>query len=135
MRVAYHMAQALEHCTAENRKIYHDLNAYRVLFDEVLVPKKLMSEFWPFLKHLSLSLSPPDGFRKQLFLDQALKVFMFCIYSSPDMLHSLNEHVPTSTYYLVFTVAIIISRPGVPVSNFFLMTIPTLGCISSDLYI
>lgn len=35
MRVAYHIAQALDHCNAENRNIYHDLNAYRVLFDEV----------------------------------------------------------------------------------------------------
>ncbi|CAL5401404.1 unnamed protein product [Camellia sinensis] len=34
VRVAYHIAQALDHCNAENRKIYHDLNAYRVLFDE-----------------------------------------------------------------------------------------------------
>lgn len=37
VRVALHMAQALDHCNAENRKIYHDLNAYRILFDEVLV--------------------------------------------------------------------------------------------------
>lgn len=35
LRVAYHIAQALDHCNAENRRIYHDLNAYRVLFDEV----------------------------------------------------------------------------------------------------
>lgn len=35
VRVAYYIAQALDHCIAENRKIYHDLNAYRVLFDEV----------------------------------------------------------------------------------------------------
>ncbi|KAK4345228.1 hypothetical protein RND71_035404 [Anisodus tanguticus] len=34
VRVAYHIAQALDHCNAENKKIYHDLNAYRVLFDE-----------------------------------------------------------------------------------------------------
>ncbi|KAJ6805823.1 putative serine/threonine-protein kinase isoform X2 [Iris pallida] len=34
VRVAYYIAQALEHCNNENRKIYHDLNAYRVLFDE-----------------------------------------------------------------------------------------------------
>ncbi|KAJ8573461.1 hypothetical protein K7X08_009972 [Anisodus acutangulus] len=34
VRVAYYIAQALDHCSAENRKIYHDLNAYRVLFDE-----------------------------------------------------------------------------------------------------
>lgn len=36
VRVAYYIAHALDHCNAENRKIYHDLNAYRVLFDEVL---------------------------------------------------------------------------------------------------
>lgn len=35
LRVAYYIAQALDHCNNENRKIYHDLNAYRVLFDEV----------------------------------------------------------------------------------------------------
>ena len=35
VRVAYYIAQALDHCNTENRKIYHDLNAYRVLFDEV----------------------------------------------------------------------------------------------------
>ncbi|KAH7518199.1 hypothetical protein FEM48_Zijuj09G0146200 [Ziziphus jujuba var. spinosa] len=34
VRVAYYIAQALDHCNTENRKIYHDLNAYRVLFDE-----------------------------------------------------------------------------------------------------
>nr|CAB3495198.1 unnamed protein product [Digitaria exilis] len=34
LRVAHFIAQALDHCNAENRKIYHDLNAYRVLFDE-----------------------------------------------------------------------------------------------------
>ncbi|RAL53970.1 hypothetical protein DM860_004441 [Cuscuta australis] len=34
VRVACHIAQALDHCNAENKKIYHDLNAYRILFDE-----------------------------------------------------------------------------------------------------
>ncbi|KAJ0960187.1 hypothetical protein J5N97_002020 [Dioscorea zingiberensis] len=34
VRVVYYIAQALDHCNTENRKIYHDLNAYRVLFDE-----------------------------------------------------------------------------------------------------
>lgn len=37
VRVAYYIAQALDHCNIENRKIYHDLNAYRVLFDEVCI--------------------------------------------------------------------------------------------------
>ncbi|ERN09267.1 probable serine/threonine-protein kinase At4g35230 [Amborella trichopoda] len=34
LRVAYYIAQALDHCNTENRRIYHDLNAFRVLFDE-----------------------------------------------------------------------------------------------------
>ncbi|MCE0482469.1 Serine/threonine-protein kinase bsk2 [Datura stramonium] len=34
VRVAYYIAEALDHCNSENKKIYHDLNAYRILFDE-----------------------------------------------------------------------------------------------------
>jgi len=36
LRVALYIAQALHYCTSEGRPLYHDLNAYRVLFDEVL---------------------------------------------------------------------------------------------------
>jgi hypothetical protein len=35
LRVALYIAQALEHCSNEGRPLYHDLNAYRVLFDQV----------------------------------------------------------------------------------------------------
>jgi hypothetical protein len=35
LRVAHYIVQALDHCNTENRRLYHDLNAYRVLFDEV----------------------------------------------------------------------------------------------------
>ncbi|XP_073001427.1 serine/threonine-protein kinase BSK1-2-like [Typha latifolia] len=34
LRVAYHIAEALEYCSNEGRPLYHDLNAYRVLFDK-----------------------------------------------------------------------------------------------------
>uniref|UniRef100_A0A0C9S943 non-specific serine/threonine protein kinase n=1 Tax=Wollemia nobilis TaxID=56998 RepID=A0A0C9S943_9CONI len=34
LRVALYIAQALEHSSNEGRPLYHDLNAYRVLFDE-----------------------------------------------------------------------------------------------------
>ncbi|PKU60267.1 serine/threonine-protein kinase BSK1 [Dendrobium catenatum] len=34
LRVAYYIAEALEYCSSEGRPLYHDLNAYRVLFDE-----------------------------------------------------------------------------------------------------
>ncbi|KAJ0984062.1 hypothetical protein J5N97_002418 [Dioscorea zingiberensis] len=34
IRVALHLAQALEYCSGKGRALYHDLNAYRVLFDQ-----------------------------------------------------------------------------------------------------
>lgn len=34
LRVALHLAEALEYCTNKGRALYHDLNAYRVLFDD-----------------------------------------------------------------------------------------------------
>ncbi|KAJ7562262.1 hypothetical protein O6H91_03G061800 [Diphasiastrum complanatum] len=34
LRVAFYIAQALEHCSNNGRRLYHDLNAYRVLFDQ-----------------------------------------------------------------------------------------------------
>ncbi|KAL4364381.1 hypothetical protein HN51_023481 [Arachis hypogaea] len=34
LRVAHYIAQALNYCSSEGRPLYHDLNAYRVLFDE-----------------------------------------------------------------------------------------------------
>jgi BR-signaling kinase len=35
LRVALYIAEALDYCSSEGRPLYHDLNAYRVLFDEV----------------------------------------------------------------------------------------------------
>ncbi|CAN6471506.1 unnamed protein product [Victoria cruziana] len=34
LRVALHLAQALEYCSGKGRALYHDLNAYRILFDQ-----------------------------------------------------------------------------------------------------
>ncbi|XP_077225697.1 serine/threonine-protein kinase BSK3-like isoform X2 [Tasmannia lanceolata] len=39
LRVALHLAQALEYCTSKGRAIYHDFNAYRILFDEDCNPR------------------------------------------------------------------------------------------------
>ncbi|KAG6409280.1 hypothetical protein SASPL_127317 [Salvia splendens] len=33
LRVALYIAQALEYCTSKGRALYHDLNAYRIVFD------------------------------------------------------------------------------------------------------
>ncbi|RYR26643.1 hypothetical protein Ahy_B02g060924 isoform A [Arachis hypogaea] len=34
LRVALYLAQGLEYCTSKGRGLYHDLNAYRILFDQ-----------------------------------------------------------------------------------------------------
>ncbi|CAL1398197.1 unnamed protein product [Linum trigynum] len=34
LRVALYIAEALDYCSTEGRPLYHDMNAYRVLFDE-----------------------------------------------------------------------------------------------------
>lgn len=39
LRVVLYLAQALEYCTNQERTLYHDLNAYRVLFDEECNPR------------------------------------------------------------------------------------------------
>lgn len=42
LRVALHLAQALEYCTSKGRALYHDLNAYRIVFDDVSVLFKIL---------------------------------------------------------------------------------------------
>lgn len=37
LRVAVYIAEALDYCSSEGRPLYHDLNGYRVLFDEVKI--------------------------------------------------------------------------------------------------
>lgn len=39
LRVALYLAQALEYCSSKDRALYHDLNAYRVLFDQDSNPR------------------------------------------------------------------------------------------------
>lgn len=36
LRVALYLAQALDYCSSKGQALYHDLNAYRVLFDQVI---------------------------------------------------------------------------------------------------
>lgn len=47
LRVALHLAEALEYCTSKERALYHDLNAYRIVFDDVcmLLPSNSLSVF------------------------------------------------------------------------------------------
>ncbi|XP_059667895.1 serine/threonine-protein kinase BSK5-like [Cornus florida] len=39
LRVALYLAQALEYCSSKGRALYHDLNAYRILFDQDANPR------------------------------------------------------------------------------------------------
>ncbi|XP_017696624.2 probable serine/threonine-protein kinase BSK3 [Phoenix dactylifera] len=39
LRVVLYLAEALEYCTSKGRALYHDLNAYRVLFDDDCNPR------------------------------------------------------------------------------------------------
>lgn len=46
LRVALYISEALEYCSNEGRPLYHDLNAYRVLFDEVMLLSINLALMW-----------------------------------------------------------------------------------------
>ncbi|KMT11691.1 hypothetical protein BVRB_5g106280 [Beta vulgaris subsp. vulgaris] len=97
VRVAYYIALALEHCNAENRKIYHDLNAYRVLFDEDGDPR--LSTFG-LMKNsrdgksysTNLAYTPPEFMRTGRVIPESV------IYSYGTILLDLlsGKHIPPS---------------------------------------
>lgn len=97
IRVACHIAQALDHCNSENRKIYHDLNAYRVLFDEEGDPR--LSSFG-LMKNsrdgksysTNLAYTPPEFLRTGRVIAESV------IYSYGTVLLDLlsGKHIPPS---------------------------------------
>ncbi|EXB99780.1 putative serine/threonine-protein kinase [Morus notabilis] len=97
VRVAYFIGQALDHCNAENRKIYHDLNAYRVLFDEDGDPR--LSSFG-LMKNsrdgksysTNLAYTPPEFLRTGRVIPESV------IYSYGTVLLDLlsGKHIPPS---------------------------------------
>ncbi|KAF4354885.1 hypothetical protein F8388_013834 [Cannabis sativa] len=97
VRVAYYIAQALDHCNAENWKIYHDLNAYRVLFDEDGDPR--LSSFG-LMKNsrdgksysTNLAYTPPEFLRTGRVIPESV------IYSYGTVLLDLlsGKHIPPS---------------------------------------
>ncbi|KAI4327250.1 hypothetical protein L6164_019734 [Bauhinia variegata] len=97
VRVAYHVAQALDHCSMENRKIYHDLNAYRILFDEDGDPR--LSSFG-LMKNsrdgksysTNLAYTPPEFLRTGRVIPESV------IYSYGTILLDLlsGKHIPPS---------------------------------------
>ncbi|XP_075510936.1 serine/threonine-protein kinase BSK2-like [Primulina tabacum] len=97
VRIAYNIAEALDHCNAEDRKIYHDLNAYRVLFDEDGDPR--LSSFG-LMKNsrdgksysTNLAYTPPEFLRTGRVIPESV------IYSYGTVLLDLlsGKHIPPS---------------------------------------
>ncbi|XP_047983951.1 serine/threonine-protein kinase BSK2-like [Salvia hispanica] len=97
VRVACHIAQALDCCNSENRKIYHDLNAYRILFDEEGDPR--LSSFG-LMKNsrdgksysTNLAYTPPEFLRTGRVIPESV------IYSYGTVLLDLlsGKHIPPS---------------------------------------
>ncbi|KAJ0236825.1 Protein kinase domain-containing protein [Hirschfeldia incana] len=95
LRVADFIAQALYHCNVENRKIYHDLNAYRILFDEEGDPR--LSTFG-LMKNSSdgksystnLAYTPPEFLRTGRVIPESV------VYSYGTILIDLlsGKHIP-----------------------------------------
>lgn len=95
LRVADFIAQALDHCNVENRKIYHDLNAYRILFDEGGDPR--LSTFG-LMKNSSngksystnLAYTPPEFLRTGRVIPESV------VYSYGTILIDLlsGKHIP-----------------------------------------
>ncbi|KAF9625945.1 hypothetical protein IFM89_027813 [Coptis chinensis] len=97
LRVTYYIAQALDHCNTENRRIYHDLNAYRILFDEDGDPR--LSSFG-LMKNsrdgksysTNLAYTPPEFLRTGRVIPES------AIYSYGTVLLDLlsGKHIPPS---------------------------------------
>ncbi|KAK8718333.1 hypothetical protein V6N13_045570 [Hibiscus sabdariffa] len=97
LRVVLYLAQALEYCTNRGRELYHDLNAYRVLFDEDGNPR--LSTFG-LMKNsrdgksysTNLAFTPPEYLRTGRVTSESV------IYSFGTLLLDLlsGKHIPPS---------------------------------------
>ncbi|MBA0863134.1 hypothetical protein Goshw_017154 [Gossypium schwendimanii] len=97
LRVVLYLAQALEYCTNKGRALYHDLNAYRVLFDEDGNPR--LSTFG-LMKNsrdgksysTNLAFTPPEYLRTGRVTPESV------IYSFGTLLLDLlsGKHIPPS---------------------------------------
>ncbi|KEH30208.1 putative transferase, protein kinase RLK-Pelle-RLCK-XII-1 family [Medicago truncatula] len=97
LRVALYLAQALEYCNSRGKALYHDLNAYRILFDQEGNPR--LSCFG-LIKNsrdgksysTNLAFTPPEYLRTGRFTPESV------IYSFGTLLLDLlsGKHIPPS---------------------------------------
>ncbi|XWS74065.1 hypothetical protein CRYUN_Cryun02cG0183400 [Craigia yunnanensis] len=97
LRVAVYLAQALEYCSSRGRALYHDLNAYRILFDQDCNPR--LSSFG-LMKNsrdgksysTNLAFTPPEYLRTGRVIAESVA------YSFGTLLLDLlsGKHIPPS---------------------------------------
>ncbi|XVE79485.1 hypothetical protein DITRI_Ditri14bG0062800 [Diplodiscus trichospermus] len=97
LRVALYLAQALEYCSSRGRALYHDLNAYRILFDQDGNPR--LSTFG-LMKNsrdgksysTNLAFTPPEYLRTGRVIPESV------VYSFGTLLLDLlsGKHIPPS---------------------------------------
>ncbi|XP_010535431.1 PREDICTED: probable serine/threonine-protein kinase At5g41260 [Tarenaya hassleriana] len=97
LRVALHLAQALEYCSSKGRALYHDLNAYRVLFDQDGNPRLscfgLMKNSRDGKSYsTNLAFTPPEYLRTGRVIAESV------VYSFGTLLLDLlsGKHIPPS---------------------------------------
>uniref|UniRef100_A0A7I4BNC1 non-specific serine/threonine protein kinase n=1 Tax=Physcomitrium patens TaxID=3218 RepID=A0A7I4BNC1_PHYPA len=97
VRVALHVVQALDHCSNNNLRLYHDLNAYRVMFDQDGDPRLscfgLMKNSRDGKSYsTNLAYTPPEYLRTGRVTPESV------IYSFGTMLLDLlsGKHIPPS---------------------------------------
>eukprot|EP00268_Persea_americana_P023977 TRINITY_DN2348_c0_g1_i5.p1 TRINITY_DN2348_c0_g1~~TRINITY_DN2348_c0_g1_i5.p1 ORF type:complete len:494 (-),score=102.52 TRINITY_DN2348_c0_g1_i5:658-2139(-) len=97
LRVALHLSQALEYCTSKGRALYHDLNAYRILFDDDCDPRLscfgLMKNSRDGKSYsTNLAFTPPEYLRTGRVTPESV------IYSFGTLLLDLlsGKHIPPS---------------------------------------
>ncbi|THG05602.1 hypothetical protein TEA_022143 [Camellia sinensis var. sinensis] len=97
LRVALYLAQALEYCTSKGRALYHDLNAYRVVFDDDGNPRLscfgLMKNSRDGKSYsTNLAFTPPEYLRTGRVTSESV------IYSFGTLLLDLlsGKHIPPS---------------------------------------
>ncbi|MED6119051.1 Serine/threonine-protein kinase bsk5 [Stylosanthes scabra] len=97
LRVALYLAQALEYCSSQGRALYHDLNAYRILFDQDGDPRLscfgLMKNSRDGKSYsTNLAFTPPEYLRTGRIIPESV------IYSFGTLLLDLlsGKHIPPS---------------------------------------
>ncbi|XP_061337900.1 serine/threonine-protein kinase BSK5-like [Gastrolobium bilobum] len=97
LRVALYLAQALEYCSSSGRALYHDLNAYRILFDQDGNPRLscfgLMKNSRDGKSYsTNLAFTPPEYLRTGRITQESV------VYSFGTLLLDLlsGKHIPPS---------------------------------------